>query len=44
MTVDLAIEVASKLLGERLDDSKHRAMAEQFVQGLPAKGTPERRA
>jgi F-type H+-transporting ATPase subunit b len=44
MTVDLAIEVASKLLGERLDDTKHRAMAEQFVQGLPTKGAAERRA
>ncbi len=35
MTVDLSIEVASKLLGERLDDTKHRTMAEQFVKGLP---------
>ena len=42
MTVDLSIEVASKLLNERLDDSKHRAMAEQFVQSLPAKDTTPR--
>ena len=44
MAVDLAMEVAGKLLNERMDDSKHRALAEQFVQGLPTKGTPERRA
>ncbi|KFA91182.1 F0F1 ATP synthase subunit B [Archangium violaceum] len=37
MAVDLSMEVASKLLNERLDDSKHRALAEQFVQGLPVK-------
>ncbi|WP_375769998.1 F0F1 ATP synthase subunit B [Archangium gephyra] len=40
MAVDLSMEVASKLLNERLDDTKHRALAEQFVQGLPVKGTP----
>jgi F-type H+-transporting ATPase subunit b len=44
LTVDLAMEVAGKLLNERLDDTKHRALAEQFVQGLPAKGSAERRA
>ena len=37
MAVDLYLEVASKLLNERLDDTKHRALAEQFVQGLPVK-------
>jgi F-type H+-transporting ATPase subunit b len=37
MAVDLSMEVASKLLNERLDDTKHRALAEQFVQGLPVK-------
>ncbi|RKG77058.1 F0F1 ATP synthase subunit B [Corallococcus terminator] len=36
MAVDLAMDVASKLMNERMDDSKHRALAEQFVQGLPA--------
>lgn len=44
MTVDLAMEVAGKLLNERLDDAKHRALAEQFVQGLPAKGSSTPRA
>lgn len=38
MAVDLSIEVASKLISERMDDSKHRALAEQFVQGLPVAG------
>ncbi|MCY1073476.1 F0F1 ATP synthase subunit B [Archangium lansingense] len=44
MAVDLSMEVASKLLNERLDDNKHRALAEQFVQGLPVKGTTQGRA
>jgi F-type H+-transporting ATPase subunit b len=44
MAVDLSMEVASKLLNERLDDTKHRALAEQFVQGLPVKGTTQGRA
>jgi F-type H+-transporting ATPase subunit b len=39
MAVDLSIEVASKLINERMDDSKHRALADQFVQGLPVAGT-----
>ncbi|MCP3136494.1 F0F1 ATP synthase subunit B [Pyxidicoccus xibeiensis] len=39
MAVDLAMEVAGKLIGERMDDSKQRALAEQFVKGLPAAGT-----
>ncbi|MCY1017613.1 F0F1 ATP synthase subunit B [Pyxidicoccus sp. MSG2] len=38
MAVDLSIEVAGKLINERLDDSKHRALADQFVQGLPLGG------
>ncbi|NMO21641.1 F0F1 ATP synthase subunit B [Pyxidicoccus fallax] len=38
MAVDLSIEVASKLISERMDDSKHRALADQFVQGLPVGG------
>jgi F-type H+-transporting ATPase subunit b len=36
LSVDLAIDIAQKLLGERLDDPRHRALAQQFVQGLPA--------
>lgn len=43
MAVDLSMEVASKLLNERLDDTRHRALAEQFVQGLPLKGTTQGR-
>ncbi|MFZ5468661.1 MAG: F0F1 ATP synthase subunit B [Myxococcota bacterium] len=35
--VNLAIQIAEKLLGEKLDDTKHRAMAEQFIAQLPAK-------
>jgi F-type H+-transporting ATPase subunit b len=44
MAVDLGMDVAGKLLNERMDDTKHRALAEQFVQGLPGKGTPSTRA
>lgn len=36
MAVDLALEVAQKLLNERLDDARHRSLAEQFVQQMPA--------
>ena len=43
IAVDLSMEVAGKLLNERLDDTKHRALAEQFVQGLPVKGTTQGR-
>ncbi len=38
MSVDLAIEIAQKLIGERLDDSKHRQLAMQFVDQLPGQG------
>jgi len=38
MAVDLAMEVAGKLISERMDDAKHRALAEQFVKGLPTPG------
>ncbi len=33
--VDLALAAAEKLLGERLDDAKHRQLATQFIDGLP---------
>lgn len=33
--VDLAIGITEKLLGEKLDDSRHRHLAEQFVDQLP---------
>jgi len=32
--VTLAIQIAEKLLAEKLDDGKHRALAEQFVADL----------
>jgi F-type H+-transporting ATPase subunit b len=38
MAVDLAMEVAGKLLNERMDDTRQRALAEQFVAGLPVGG------
>jgi len=34
VAVDLAIQTAEKLLAERLDDSKHRQLAEKFVDQL----------
>jgi F-type H+-transporting ATPase subunit b len=34
-TVDLAIEIATKLLGEQLDAPKQRKLAEQFIEQLP---------
>jgi len=39
MSVDLAIDIAQKLIGEKMDDSKHRMLAEQFIDQLP-KGNP----
>ncbi|HVG57802.1 MAG TPA: F0F1 ATP synthase subunit B [Hyalangium sp.] len=44
MAVDLAMEVAGKLIAERMDDAKHRALAEQFVKGLPVSGSTSTRA
>lgn len=38
LTADLAIDVASKLLGERLDDQKHRALADQFIDQVASQG------
>jgi len=35
VAVDLAIDIASKLLSERLDDAKQRALAQEFVEQLP---------
>ncbi len=34
--VGLALLVAEKLLSERLDDERHRKLAEQFIADLPA--------
>jgi len=33
--VDLALAAAERLLGERLDDAKHRQLATQFIDALP---------
>lgn len=44
MAVDMAIDAAGKLISERMDDAKHRALAEQFVKGLPVPGNPSTRA
>ena len=44
MGVDLALEVAGKLLNEKMDDGKNRALAEQFVKGLATEKPAERRA
>jgi F-type H+-transporting ATPase subunit b len=35
VAVDLAIEIAAKLIDERLDDAKQRALAQEFIEQLP---------
>ena len=35
LAVDLAIDIATKLIGEQLDESKQRKLAEQFLEQLP---------
>ena len=35
VAVDLSIDIAEKLLGEKLDGSHHRKLAEQFMEQLP---------
>ena len=35
IAVDLAIDIATKLLGEQLDGPKQRKLAEQFIEQLP---------
>ena len=37
LTVDLAIDIAAKLIGEQLDGPKQRKLAEQFIEQLPKK-------
>lgn len=34
--VDLALMAAERLMGERMDDSKHRKLAEQFIDQMPS--------
>ncbi len=36
--VKLSLQVAEKLLGEKLDDTKHQQLAQQFVSDLAKKG------
>ena len=36
MAANLAVEVAAKLINERMDDGKHRALAEQYIDQLAA--------
>ncbi|MFO0598360.1 MAG: F0F1 ATP synthase subunit B [Myxococcaceae bacterium] len=38
--VKLSIAIAEKLLAEKLDDAKHQALAQQFVQDLGKQQTP----
>ena len=40
--VNLAFQIAEKLLGEKMDDGKHRQLAEQFVQDLQKQPTQPR--
>ncbi|MGQ0505715.1 MAG: F0F1 ATP synthase subunit B [Myxococcaceae bacterium] len=35
ISVDLALQIAEKLIAEKMDDSKHRVLAEQFIDQLP---------
>lgn len=44
VAVDLAIDIAAKLLGEQLDGPKQRKLAEQFIEQLPkpSEGPPRR--
>lgn len=39
--VKLSIQVAEKLLGERLDDAKHQQLAQQFVADLGKQQRPQ---
>ncbi len=38
--VKISIQIAEKLLSERLDDAKHQQLAQQFVADLSKKKTP----
>lgn len=35
MAGDLAVEIARKILGNELDANKHKALADQYIAGLP---------
>jgi F-type H+-transporting ATPase subunit b len=36
--VDLALSAAERLMGEKMDDGKHRKLAEQFIEQMPGAG------
>ena len=38
ISVDLALQIAEKLISEKMDDNKHRVLAEQFIDQLPKQG------
>jgi len=44
MAVDLAIDIATKLIGEQLDESKQRRLAEQFLEQLPKQSIDQARS
>lgn len=37
LTADLAIQIAEKLLGEKMDDARQRSLAQQYIEQLSAK-------
>lgn len=39
--VKLSIQIAEKLLSEKLDDAKHQQLAQQFVTDLSKQQTPQ---
>jgi F-type H+-transporting ATPase subunit b len=39
MAVDLALNIAERLISEKMDDAKHRRLAEQFIDQLPRPAT-----
>jgi F-type H+-transporting ATPase subunit b len=41
MAVELALQATERLLGEKMDEPRHRKLAEQFIDGLP-NGRPTR--
>lgn len=39
LAANLAIDVAAKLIGEKMDEGKHKALAEQYIDQLAASST-----
>jgi F-type H+-transporting ATPase subunit b len=40
MAADLGVEIAKKILSSELDAAKHKALAEQYLAGLPQSAQP----